>query len=347
MPRTLVEKIPSLAYLWTANIIFAASASVTRKLTEIGEHHLVNGTSPISNCNVLFVGNICAFAVMSAVFYRRENWQIKQLTLSNWIGLTAIGILSGAVGPALIFAALDNTTVTNVVLIGRIEPPLTLALSYLLLKTRVNIWTIAGSLLSFAGVVTTAFLTNASIRQPSPDMMGGLYGIGKGELQTAAGALVLAIATVISKSHLQSISLGIFSLYRTFLGTIVFFFLAHYFYGPGHFAEVLSPFLWLWMLVYGAVIVVIGQLCWFAGLKNSTNREVAVASSFNPIAAIAIAYLILGEVPTMAQYLGGSIILAGIFLTLFDNFSQVKTKISSTRFAIAKHMEMANGFRGT
>ncbi|MGF1479653.1 MAG: DMT family transporter [Cyanophyceae cyanobacterium] len=343
----LSVEIPSLAYLWIANIIFAASASVIRKLTEIGEQNFVDGTNPISVCNVLFIGNICAFAVMSLLFSRQENWQsLKQLSARRWFGLTVIGILSGAIGPALIFAALDNTTVTNVVLIGRVEPPLTLVLSYLLLKTRVNIWTAVGSGLAFTGVATTALLTNAEMVQPAHSMMGGTA-IGRGELQAAAGALALAVATVLSKTHLQRISVGFFSLYRTFLGTIVFFVLAYYIYGLAHFAGALSPFLWLWMIVYSGIIVVAGQVCWFAGLRNATSMEVAIATSFNPIAAIAMAYVILGEVPTMAQYLGGSVILVGILLTLVGNLNHTDTKMNSTRFSMAKHMEVVNGFRGS
>ena len=51
------------------------------------------------------------------------------------------------------------------------------------------------------------------------------------------------------------------------------------------------------MLVYGAIIVAAGQLCWFAGLKKATSVQTTLASSFNPIAAFAISYLILVEVP--------------------------------------------------
>lgn len=124
-----LSRIPSPVYLWVATLIFAASNSVTRRLIEIGNNHLVNGRNPISLCNVLFVGNICAFLVMMSIFY--PEWkprQIKSLTRGDWLSLSVIAILSGAIAPALIFAALDQTNVANVVLIGRLEPPITLAL---------------------------------------------------------------------------------------------------------------------------------------------------------------------------------------------------------------------------
>jgi drug/metabolite transporter (DMT)-like permease len=339
----ILNRIPSSIYLWTAVVIFAASSSVTRKVIEIGENHLINGRNPISLCNVLFVGNICAFALMMLLFYpelRIAN--LKQFTHKDWISLIIIATLAGAIAPGLIFAALDNTTVTNVVLIGRLESPLTLAFSVWLLRSQVNIWTVLGSIFSFAGVAVTALLTTP---EQTITMMGG-FQLGKGELQIAIAALFLAISTVISKSRLQNISLGFFSLFRTALGTVIFFFFANYLYGAAHFAEVLSPFLWEWMLIYAAIIVVAGQLSWFAGLRNSTSAEITLANSFNPLVAIGMAYLILGEIPTTAQYLGGSIILIGIILSLIGNLREGKNLPTSTNLNPGKAMEMSTSFKG-
>lgn len=338
-----LSHVPSRVYLWVAVLIFATSNSVTRKIIEIGEQHFVNNRNPISLCNVLFVGNICAFLLMVFIFH--QDWkpgQLKNLTRDDWISLTLIGILSGAIAPALIFAALDQTNVTNVVLIGRLEPPLTLALSVWLLGARVNTWTVVGSLVSLVGVATTAFLGSSG---PMIAKMGGLQ-LGKGDLFVAIAAVILAVATVISKSRLQSISLGIFSIYRTVVGTVIFFILANALYGSHHFTDAFSPFLWGWMILYAAVIVVIGQLCWFAGLRNATPTQTNVASSFNPIVAIFMAYLILGEVPSLPQYLGGIIILVGIFLSLIGNFRQTKTPTKPIRLNPGHAMSMAIGFRG-
>jgi drug/metabolite transporter (DMT)-like permease len=315
---------------------------VTRKVTEIGAAHLVNGKNPISLCNVLFAGNLCALAVMLLIFGKQWNRQtLRRLTRRDWISLGMIAILSGAVGPGLIFAALSNTNVTNVVLIGRLEPPLTLAFSVLLLKMRVNVWTIIGSIVGFIGVAVTALLSGSNQTIP---LMGGMVQIGRGELQVTIAAFVLAIATVISKAQLQHVPLGIFNVVRVGVGTAVFFLLANLLYGSQHFSQIFSPFLWQWMLLYGSVIVVAGQLCWFAGLRSSTSSEVALASSFNPIAAIVMAYFILGEIPTGAQYLGGAIILIGILLNLIGSLKQAEFRQRCLH--PAQQLAMMIGFRG-
>ena len=44
----LLNKIPGRTYLLVAILIFAASNSVTRRLTEIGAENLIDGRNPIS-----------------------------------------------------------------------------------------------------------------------------------------------------------------------------------------------------------------------------------------------------------------------------------------------------------
>jgi drug/metabolite transporter (DMT)-like permease len=334
--------LPSSIYLGIAVLIFASSNSLTRKIVEIGQAHAVNGRNPISLCNVLFVGNICALGLMTVIFYR--DWKpktLKALTRKDWISLTITGILSGAIAPALIFDALGHTNVTNIVLIGRIEPILTLVLGVWLLGLRVNFWAGAGSVISLAGVIVTAFLGSSG---QTMTMAG--FQIGTGEIFVALAAIIGSISTVVGKLQLQSIPLGIFTIYRNILGTVIFFLLANFLYGLNHFAEVLSPFLWEWMIVYAAIIVVTGQLCWLAGLKNASSTELNLANLLNPIAAIVMAYLILGEAPTLAQYLGGSLLLVGIVFGFVGNLYQAKINRELVKPSPREVMEMAIGFRG-
>ncbi|RMG10542.1 MAG: EamA family transporter, partial [Cyanobacteria bacterium J055] len=145
-----LQRIPGRTYLLLAILIFAASNSVVRKLTELGAQNPIDGRNPISFCNVLFVGNLCALIVLFLVYRQQCTLDnLRSIPRKTWVGLTVISLLSGALAPSLVFMALDLTSVNNVVLIGRIEPPLILALSILLLGDRVNFWVIAGAIVSF------------------------------------------------------------------------------------------------------------------------------------------------------------------------------------------------------
>ncbi|MEB3177733.1 MAG: DMT family transporter [Nostocaceae cyanobacterium] len=333
------NRLPGQAYLWIAVLIFGAANAVTRRLTEIGSQNLIDGRNPISFCNVLFVGNLCALLVLLLI--HRQQLQlsyVKQLSRQDWLSIAVIALLSAAIAPAATFTALSKTMVTNVVLIGRIEPPLFLALSVWLLRERINSWKILGAIVSFAGVLVTVFLQSIWENM----MVSNIFAtVGVGGIYAAIGAITLAISSIISKTRLSRIPLGLFMVFRTMLGTVFFFFAAIYFYGFHHFMDAFSPFLWQWMLFYGGVIIALGQICWFTGLKKSSSSTVTIASAFNPVAAVFAAYLILGELPTLSQYIGGAIILVGIVLSQIGNLSQPQ-QIKNA----AKDTEPDTGFRG-
>lgn len=338
----LFNQIPGRGYLLIAILIFAASNAVTSKLTKLGANYLIDGRNPISFCNVLFVGNICALLALIAIYGR--EWSpnsLQRLSISDWLSLIAVAILSGALAPAFIFFALDITSVNNVVLIGRIEPPLSLALSILILKARVNRWVIIGAIIAFIGVVLTIVLQTA---EADVIKMTQDFSIGRGELMTAVAAIALAVSTIISKIKLTQIPLGIFIIFRTALGTVVFFALAVKLYGIAHFMDVFAPIVWQWMLIYSLIIVVGGQLAWLKGLKSTNASDVSLVSSISPLAGIIFAFIILGELPTGAQYIGGSVIILGIIC------NQVGISLQSRRLARAelwqKEMDAEVGFKG-
>ena len=336
----MFNKIPGRGYLLIAILIFAAANSVTRRLTDLGAENLIDGRNPISFCNVLFVGNLCALLALIAIYGREWNPNsLIRLKIVDWISLLAVAILSGALAPAMFFLALDLTAVNNVVLIGRIEPPITLALSVLILRARVNSWIVVGAILAFVGVVLTILLQPADNSMMS---MGEGLNIGAGELMTAIGAIALAISSIISKIKLNSIRLGIFTIFRTAVGTLVFFSATVKLYGISHFMDVFAPIVWQWMLIYGAVIVVGGQLAWFKGLKSTDAADVSLASSISPIAGILAAFLILREIPTMAQYIGGSVIIIGI---IFSQIGTARQKYSA-KAQVVEQVDKQVGFKG-
>ena len=308
----MTQQLSGRAYLLGAIAIFGAANAVTRKLTEIGAENLIDGRNPISFCNVLFVGNLCALALLVPIYWQQLHPNmLRQISRKQWLSMAVVAVLGAAAVPTLVFTALALTEVNNVVLVGQLDTPIVLALSVLLLGERVNKWVVAGAAIAFVGVGLTVFLQPADSNSIS---MGMGLSIGRGELLTLIAAVLKAVANVFSKTSLQDIPLGIFSVFRMVVGTIAFFAATLVLYGTEHFADVRTPFLWQWMLGYAAIIVVMGQLLWFSGLKRSSASEISLAAAFNPLVGILAAFFILGEAPTGAQYIGGAAIFAGITL---------------------------------
>lgn len=122
MPQSKVPQLSGRVYLLLAIAIFGAANAVTRKLTQLGAENLVNGENPISFCNVLFVGNLCALILLIIIYYHQLQPQlIKQIHWKNWLTMVVIAILGAVIVPMLIFIALSLTEVNNVILIGQDE----------------------------------------------------------------------------------------------------------------------------------------------------------------------------------------------------------------------------------
>ncbi|NKB58747.1 MAG: EamA family transporter [Alphaproteobacteria bacterium] len=297
------SSIPGPVLVWASIFIFGASNSIIVLLVNIGAMHPIDGRNPISFCNLLFVGNLVACVTLAAIF--RKSWTkdaLRSLTAIDWISLIVLAILSGAIGPTLIFLALETTSVTNVLLMGRIEPPLFLLLSAVLFKAKVNRWEIIGTTITIIGAVAIFWL------QVRFDPMA----FGTGEIYAAFAAIALVVAALLGKRFLERVPLGIFITIRTGIGTVFFFLVVLYLFDAEHFQDVFSPFLWQWMLVYGAVVVVAGQISWFKGIITTGAAQVSLANSFTPVAGVLFAILLLGETPNMAVLLGGGIIVFGI-----------------------------------
>ena len=318
----------SVMFVWVAVLIFAAANSIVLVLFNLGAEFPVDGRNAISFCNVLFVGNVIACASQYVLY--RKQWtgeNLRKLTRGDWISLLFLAILTGAISPSVIFYALENTSVTNVVLVGRIEPFILLALSAFLLGERADKWTTIGAAIALAGVGVAFFLES---------MSAGLS-IGKGELLAALGAALAAIGIIVAKIRLKSVPLGIFAVVRTGFGSIFFFAVATYLFGIEHFQDAFQPILWQWMLVYGALIVVGGQYFWFTGIKNVRISDVSLASSFTPIAAVGFAFLLLGERPSTPILIGGAIIVLGIAVGQFGH--TLVEKVAARRLTASEALQ--------
>jgi drug/metabolite transporter (DMT)-like permease len=75
------------------------------------------------------------------------------------------------------------------------------------------------------------------------------------------------------------------------------------------------------LAAWGAVLyaslgaIVTGYLLWARGIRALGSTRVALYSNFTPVFAFLAAWPLLGETPTLWQVVGGSAIVAGMYLT--------------------------------
>ncbi len=73
---------------------------------------------------------------------------------------------------------------------------------------------------------------------------------------------------------------------------------------------------WGWLALSGVVGIVLGDLCTFRAYVEIGARRTMVVSTATPIFTAGLAWLALGEQPTVAELLGMSVIVAGVVLAV-------------------------------
>ena len=116
------------------------------------------------------------------------------------------------------------------------------------------------------------------------------------------------MAACASRVALEHTALPAFLFIRTTASAITFFAIATTLYGIHHFAEAFAPDFWLVMTAYAGLVTVMGGLAWYKAIKELTPAVVAGAQVLSPFLGILFAFALLGEIPSLAQWIGGGII---------------------------------------
>lgn len=334
-PKQMSNVFFGAVLAWVAVLIYASSNSIVTLLTQIGEIHQVMGRNAITFCNLLALGSLISLVPM--IFFFHKDWtrdNLRKLTRKDWTLLTVSAVLSSAVTPGLFFYALEHTTVTNVVLIGRIDPPLFILAAAFILKERFDGWAFTGGVIALVGA--------AVIIGFKDDGASLSFGVGEGAAFIAT--LTFITSTIVTRVGLKEVPLGIFSIYRTILGTAIYMSIAIYLYGPDHFQDLFAPVVLKWIWVYAIIVIIIGQFAWNLGLKHARSGDVALATSFSPLAAITIAMVLLDENPGPGLIPGGVIILGGIAVAQFGRIRKERAEKQALEEAL--RLEGSANFKG-
>ena len=302
--RTITPAQIGLGFAWLGVLIYASSNSIATLLVDIGAANPVpGGRNAITFTNLLVLGSLISLIPMTVLF--RGDWtraNLRKLSRRDWELLTISAFLSSALTPGLFFYALEHSSVTNVVLVSRIEPPLFLLAAGLFLKERVDPRAFVAGLVALSGAMLMI-----SQRETDSHCVFDM-----GELAAAGATLSYVASAIVARRALRSVPMGIFSIYRTAVGTVIYLLLISVLQGPQQFQDMFSPVLLKWIWVYAIIVFVVGQLTWFIALKYARSGDMALASSFSPVAGIVIAMLLLGEDPGPGLLPGGVLILLAI-----------------------------------
>ncbi len=292
----------ALVFLTLGTLLFALAPPVLKLLTVMAGSLGFRMPYAINFCNVLLVGNFCAGLVVLA--FRGPQRILGELVglprRTKWFLLLAA--IVATIYPALLFTGLARTTVINVVLLSRFNGIVFLVLAFLFFGTRIRRLEITGYAIITIGVLVLIVVSNRGA------------GIGTGELFVLLATVFFALTEIASKLVLRSCSIYTYVFFRNLVSSIIFFVLGATLFGFEHFAHVFSRELWLVMVVYAGLAVVAAQVFWMTATRVLPVQTVANFQLLNPVFSIAFAFILLGEVPSLLQWLVIAIIVAGTLI---------------------------------
>lgn len=322
----MMDSINPRILLLVSRAIMALSAPVVAFLILEGPS-LAGGTvDPVSFCNILFIGNLCASFVVASYFGIKPILRdLSRLTGRQLILLVFMGMSAAALS-ALIFMALATTTVANSVLLGRVGPVLFAFAGALFLNAPIKRAEWIGFAFIGLGVVATVATSSG-------------FSLVRGDYLILASCFFYATTLLLSKAIGKSCSLRAMVFARNTISAIVFFFIAILLFGFGHFEDATSGQLWIIMLIYALVIVVTSQFTWYAAIQRMQPASVAKWTVLTPVLGIVFAYFINDQLPTMTQIIGLILVSIGIGVTSWRGPQERRPKNSpeSAEASLAAH----------
>jgi drug/metabolite transporter (DMT)-like permease len=226
---------------------------------------------------------------------------IKLPPLRDWPAILALGFVGITLYQLMLGYAMTRISVGAAAVVIALAPGVTSALAALRLGERISRRAIAGLAVAFAGVVLITVGAGREVRFEPMALLG------------VVAVFATSIYFVWQKpllAHTTTISFTVASIFAGTLGLIPF--------GldlPAKIATV--PHAQLWSAAYlGIVPTIVGYLCWNFALSRAPASKVSSFMYVQPLVASAIAWMCLGQVPTVATVIGGLLAIGGVVLTV-------------------------------
>lgn len=273
-----------------ACICFGTSVVATR--------FVVPQTTPIVLAFLRYViATFCMLLVLRQRAFPAMPWQDRR-------AIAVLGVLFFGMFPWSFSAALTHLPATHVALIVATNPLVTLGLSAWRGVERITPSALAGQLLAFAGLV---------LALPPISAAGDSGAMWIGYLEVGITVLCGAIYNVWSRPLLMQYDPLAVTTQSMGMGALALAPVALWQGLPLHTATI-TPVGWAAVAFLGSFGGALGFGLWIWALRRSTPSRVAVFMALNPITAIALGVLLLGEPLSLRLFIALTAVLGGIHL---------------------------------
>lgn len=265
--------------------------------------------SIIANYRLLFA----ALLLLPFILFHYKH-EFKRISPKNWLFSILAGIFL-ALFFILWFESLDYTSIASSVVLISLQPVFAFIGTYFIFGERFS----SGAIISIFIVLLGGLIIGFGDFQLSGDMVYG-------DMLALLGAIAVTIYSLSGQHVRKNVSLitYTFIIYSISAVILTLFNIVRqenfFSYPADH---------W-WIFIALAIIpTFLGHSLFNWSLKWLSTSTISMAVVFEPIGASILAFLILNETPTWAQFLGGTIIVIGLFLFILSTSRKKKITIST------------------
>ena len=244
-----------------------------------------------------------AFGVL-AVWQRRRPGA-RPLSRRDALLLLALGVLGNCIYQTLFAEGVAHTRAGSAALLLAASPALIAVIGRWLGVERIGAKGYGGVALSMLGIALVVL---------GGSMHEAVGGSLTGDAIVIAAAVCWAWYTVLLKPLADRVSLIDISALTLVGGMIPLLFISAPSFAATAWRSV-TPQTWGAMVFAGIGSLVIGYLGWYRGVRVLGPTRTAIYSNLQPVIALGVAWMMLGEQPTAWQGAGAVTIIAGVVLT--------------------------------
>jgi drug/metabolite transporter (DMT)-like permease len=244
---------------------------------------------------------LAAVALSLVVPLSGDRWPARR----DFVRLLLLGALGNGLYQVLFIEGVSRTRAGTAALVLAVSPALVALLGHLRGTERANARALAGIALSIGGVALVMFGSGGGDAGASSTL---------GALLVLGGAACWASYTVLLEPYTQRVGGIALSAVTMIGGAVPLILLA----APGirrtPFA-VVPLGAWAAVAYSGLLALVVAYLFFYRGVRTIGPTRTAMYGNLQPAIALVVAWLTLGEVPTIPQTVGMLAIIGGILLT--------------------------------
>lgn len=272
--------------------------------TFVAGRFLADSLSPLFAASLRFL--LASVALLLFVLLARVP--LAKPSLRQWLQLALLGFFGIFFYNLCFFYGLHYINASRASLIVALNPAVIGLASWLLFKERLNRAKVAGIAICIAGAGLVIVSRN-------PQLLAANADAWIGDLLIFGCVLSWGVYSLFSKGLNQTLGPVQTVTYSILLGTAMLWFASAV---RGELSvEVLislGPRQWLSLMYLGVLGSALAYIGYYGGIRKIGATRSGVFIALNPLTAVILGALLLGEQLTLPMCLGGGLILAGIYL---------------------------------